>query len=177
MNPTGLLIYDLLKTILTIGLVLGACMILLRFYLSHSKKSVSPQAVNEEQKIILPLRLQAYERLVLFLERIHPNNLILRLNRPDLSATQLQSQLVKTVREEFEYNLSQQLYISSKSWEMIKNAKEETINSIHQAASKIGENESSAELVRVLFEQFLDKEKLPVERALDELKREIQQSF
>ena len=173
----GLLIYDLIKTAFTVGLLLISCLILLRVYLNRPKQATGNQGIVEEQKIILPLRLQAYERIVLYLERITPNNLIMRLNKPEMNAIQFQSLLIKTIREEFEYNLSQQLYISSKAWELVKNAKEETITLINQASSKVPEAGSSADLVRVLFEQFLEKEKLPVDTALDEVKQEIQRCF
>ena len=172
-----LLVYDLVKTILTIGLLFLSCFILLRVYMKRPKQSLGNPVVVEEQKIILPLRLQAYERIILFLERITPNNLIMRLNRPELSAVQFQLLLIKTIREEFEYNLSQQLYISSRAWELVKNAKEETISMINQASSKVAESATSAEMIRVLFEQYLGKEKQPVDIALDEVKMEIQKSF
>ena len=171
------LVIDLIKTIVTFGLALICGLILLRVYFNRPKQPAGNQVIAEEQKIILPLRLQAYERIVLYLERITPNNLIMRLNRPEMNAIQFQSLLIKTIREEFEYNLSQQLYISTTAWELVKNAKEETITMINQASSKVTETASSAELARVLFEQFLGKEKLPVDKALDEVKREIQKSF
>ncbi len=172
-----LLVYDLVKTILTIGLLFLSCFILLRVYMNRPKQPSGNPVVVEEQKIILPLRLQAYERIILFLERITPNNLIMRLNRAELSAAQFQLLLIKAIREEFEYNLSQQLYISSRAWELVKNAKEETISMINQASSKVSESATSAELIRVLFEQYLGKEKQPVDFALDEVKMEIQKSF
>ena len=171
------LIFDLIKITFTIGLLLVSSLIVLRVFLNRPKQPAGNQVIVEEQRIILPLRLQAYERIVLYLERITPNNLIMRLNRPEMNAMQFQSLLIKTIREEFEYNLSQQLYISTKAWELVKNAKEETTNLINQASSKVTENATSAELVRVLFEHFLEKEKLPVDKALDEVKKEIQKSF
>jgi hypothetical protein len=173
----GIFIYDICKTILTFGLALLSGLILLRVYLNRPKQSSGNQMIMEEQKIILPLRLQAYERIVLFLERITPNNLIMRLNRPEMNAMQFQSLLIRTIREEFEYNLSQQLYISSKAWELVKNAKEETISMINQASSKVNETANSADLIRILFEEFLGKDNLPVDQALDEVKKELQKSF
>jgi hypothetical protein len=132
---------------------------------------------GEEQKIILPLRLQAYERIILFLERISPNNMIMRLNKPEMSSFQLQSALIKTIREEFEYNLSQQLYISLKGWELVKNAKEETIKLINVASGKIPETASAGELVKIIFDLALEKNRLPVDVAIDEIKKEIQKIF
>jgi hypothetical protein len=141
-------------------------------------KQPSGQPIQGEgQKIILPLRLQAYERIILFLERISPNNLILRLNKPEMSSVQLQSALVKVIREEFEYNLSQQLYISLKAWELVKNAKEETIKLINVASGKIPETASSGELAKIIFDLSLETEILPVNVAIDEIKIEIQKIF
>jgi len=127
--------------------------------------------------MILPLRLQAYERLVLFLERIHPANLLLRISDPGMTALQLQSSLVRTIREEFEYNLSQQLYISGNSWELVKNAKEETIALINQADSGLQEDAPGADLVKKILDIVVAKGKLPVENALDGIKRELQGLF
>jgi len=132
---------------------------------------------GEEQKIILPLRLQACERIVLFLDRIALNNLIMRINHPEMNAHQLQAAMVSAIREEFEYNLSQQLYISTKSWSLVRNAKEETIRMINTASIKVSENASSSEMVRILLELVISEEKSAVDIALEEVKKEVQKSF
>jgi len=169
-------IYHLIKIVFVFTLVFCGVLFLLKYYFSGKKEPLNPSAGNA-QKIILPLRLQAYERIVLFLERINPSVLVMRLNRPELSATELQSLLLKTIRDEFEYNLSQQLYISLSSWEMIRNAKEETIRLINTTAGKMNEHAASADLVRAILEASLEKEKLPVSVALEEVKKEIQRLF
>jgi len=163
----------LIKIIIVLALIFTGVFMLLRYYMKHNRKQITPASTNESQKIILPLRLQAYERIVLFLERIFPSTLILRLNKQDLSSAQLQSLLVKTIRDEFEYNLSQQIYISSTSWELIKNAKEETIRLINQAAGKVKENTPSSESARIILEISLEKEKNPINLAIEELKKEV----
>ena len=170
-------LFSLLKNIVTVGLLLISALIILRFYFNQTKQPVRIQEQKEEKKIILPLRLQACERIVLFLDRISVNNLIMRLNRPETNAHQLQAALVGAIRNEFEYNLSQQLYISAKSWNLVKNAKEETIRLINSASMKVNENAPSAEMVRMLLELVLAEEKSAVDSALDEVKREIHQYF
>jgi hypothetical protein len=176
-NMAPLLLFKLLFVIIIIGLVLGAVLIIIRYWFSFKKQPSVIAPKGEEQKIILPIRLQAYERIILFLERISPNNLIMRLNKPEMSSIQLQSALVKVIREEFEYNLSQQLYISFKAWELVKNAKEETIKLINIASGKIPDTASSGELVKIILDLSLEKEKLPVNVAIDEIKKEIQKIF
>ena len=95
------LAFSLIKIIVTIGLLLGSAIILLRYYLTHKKQPLQMLPQNEEQKIILPLRLQACERLVLYLDRIAVNNLIARINKPEMNAHQLQAAMVGSIREEF----------------------------------------------------------------------------
>ena len=170
-------VFSLLKIIIAIGLLLISALIILRYYFSHKKQPVQIQAQGEEQRIILPIRLQACERIVLFLDRIAVNNLIMRLNRPELNAIQLQAALVGAIREEFEYNLSQQLYISSRTWALVKNAKEETIRLINTASMKVSENATSSEMVRMLLELSLAEDKSAVDLALEEVKLEIRKSF
>ena len=172
-----LFLYSILKIFITIGFLLMAALLVFRYYFKHKKQVIPRTSHEEEQKIILPLRLQAYERIVLFLERITPNNLIMRVNKPEMTAIQFQAALVKNIRDEFEYNLSQQLYISSRAWEMVKNAKEETIRLINTASMKVPENATSAEMVRVLLELVLAKEKYAVDSAIEEVKREVQKTF
>jgi hypothetical protein len=170
-------LFHLLGMVIRILLVTGAAFFLLRYYLDRTRKPVPAASQNEDQKVILSLRLQAFERFVLFLERIHPSNLVMRLNAPDLTAHQLQSLLARTIREEFEYNLSQQLYISAGSWELVKNAKEETIAMINQATARVGQEADSSSLVKEIFELSVSKGKLPVDAAIDGIKTEMQKLF
>ncbi|MFZ4521302.1 MAG: hypothetical protein ACOYNC_06325 [Bacteroidales bacterium] len=171
------ILFHLLGGLLRFIFVFAGAFFLLWFYLKQTRKPVPAAGSNQDHMTILPLRLQAYERLVLFLERIHPSNLVLRLNSAELSALQLQSLLVRTIREEFEYNLSQQLYISGNAWELIKNAKEETIAMINHATSALGEDATSSDLVKGIFEVTISRGKLPVETAVEEIKKELQRLF
>ena len=169
--------FPVLFAIILTGLLYTAGVLLMKYYFSHKKSPGQPQTADEDQKIILPLRLQAYERIVLFLERITPSNLIMRINQNEMTAVELQTALVKTIREDFEYNLSQQVYLSPRSWELIKHAKEECIKMINLASGKVSGAAPSAELVRIIFNLVLEQEKLPVAVALEEIKAEIQRSF
>jgi hypothetical protein len=170
-------LFRLLFIILTIGLLLLSVLVIIRYWFSMKGQPSGNSSRSEEQKIILPLRLQACERIILFLERISPNNLVMRLNNPELSSIQFQSVLIKAIREEFEYNLSQQLYISPKAWEMVKNAKEETVKLINVASGKIPETATSGELAKAIFDLAVEKEKIPVNIAIDEIKKEVQLIF
>ena len=174
-----LFLFSLVKWIILTGLILGSVLIIIKYYFSQQKKNDPPATVNrsEEQKILVPLRLQACERIILFLERISPGNLVMRLNQPDFTALQLQSAMIKTIREEYEYNLSQQLYISAKAWELVKNAKEESIKLINVASGNIQGHGPASELIKNIFELTLESSKPPVDTAIEEVKKEIQRLF
>ncbi|HRS53448.1 MAG TPA: hypothetical protein P5250_01930 [Bacteroidales bacterium] len=130
-----------------------------------------------EQKIISPIRLQAYERLVLFLERISPGSLIMRNNTGDMNAFQFQMALIKNIRDEFEHNLSQQLYISTKAWDLIRNAKEEMIRLINTSAARCNENSNATDLAQIIFQLSLEDEKTSISKALEYLKEEARKLF
>lgn len=176
MSPSPF-VFHLIGMVVRLVVFFSGAFSLLWYYLRETRKVAPVAANNEDQKVILPLRLQACERFVLYLERIHPSNLLMRLNSPDITAMQLQSLLVRTIREEFEYNLSQQLYISGNAWELVKNAKEETISMINQAAAKVGDEAHSSALVKEVLEMSISKNNLPVDQALGEIKKELQKMF
>ena len=129
------------------------------------------------QKLITPIKLQAYERIALFLERIALNNLIVRVYKPGMSARMLQAELLKAIRSEFEHNLSQQIYLSNDSWNATKTAKEETIKAINIASSKVSDEASGTDLSKIIFELITKVDKLPTEYALELLKMEIRLVF
>ncbi|MFP4288575.1 MAG: hypothetical protein ACLFQS_04900 [Bacteroidales bacterium] len=126
--------------------------------------------LQEKQKLSFPVRLQAYERIVLFLERISPGNLIMRINKPNLPVKQFQQLLIQTIREEYDHNLSQQLYVSPEAWDKVKNAKEELIQQINISAGKLDEKASSTDLSKAILE--LSIARLSTRKALDFIKAE-----
>ncbi len=101
----------------------------------------------------------------------------MRINKPGMNTLQLQAAMVGAIRDEFEYNMSQQLYLSSKTWGFVRNAKEETISLINKASTKVSENVPSSEMVRILLELVLAEEKSAVDIALEAVKKEIQKGF
>ncbi|HBN06953.1 MAG: hypothetical protein H6Q16_586 [Bacteroidetes bacterium] len=131
---------------------------------------------SETRKVVTPIQLQAYERLVLFLERMNPDNLVLRCYEPTMDSKLLKDVMVQNIRNEFEHNLSQQLYISNQAWALIKNAKEEMISTINTVFTKEEKNITPTGFAGKLFEQFAGK-KNPLELAQEVLKEEIQKRF
>ena len=127
---------------------------------------------NNRQKESLPLKLQAFERLILFLERISPNSLLVRVHRGGMTAVQLQAELVATIRAEFEHNLSQQIFVSEQAWEEVKDGKEEMLRIINNAFSHAGSNATGIQMSSQIFEQVLRMENVPTQKAVDFIKSE-----
>ncbi|CAN5448696.1 hypothetical protein BH23BAC1_BH23BAC1_06770 [soil metagenome] len=163
--------------------LLPALAVLYAMYLtvkSFIEKDIEQKILDIKMKnkeIVLPIRLQAFERMCLFLERISPNNLVLRLNDGSYTGKQFQQVLLSEVREEYYHNLSQQVYMSDESWNLVKNAMEEIIMVINQSGSELPEDSKSIDLARGIFERMLEKPNDPVGIALKGLKDEIRHSF
>jgi hypothetical protein len=121
--------------------------------------------------------MQAYERLVLLLERIEPAGLLIRTNTPGMNASGLQLALIHAIRSEFDHNLSQQLYVSTRVWEMVRNAREESIKRINAAAMKLAPEATSADLASLILINDIDTEQSAVKGALDLLKSEARINF
>ena len=126
---------------------------------------------------MLPIRLQAYERICLFLERISPNNLVVRLNDASLSASQFQQVLITEIRQEFNHNLSQQVYLSDEAWGMVKNAMEDIVSVVNIAAQQLQSDDKGVELAKKIFELMMEKNNDPIAIALKRVKDEIRASF
>jgi hypothetical protein len=151
-------------------------MLNLFFNKEYEKRLLELRAKNVE--ILTPIRLQAYERLVLFLERISPSNLIVRVNKPGMTATQLKTELIATINNEFTHNLSQQIYVSMQSWTLLKAVKEELINVINTTYAQMDHQHATGlDLAKGVFEVIIRKDDVPTQKAIDFLKRELKLVF
>jgi len=171
------LITDVIHAFMIIGLGSLAAWLLIAYYLRLKNQYIKAGShvntdISESKRITLPLRLQAYERITLFLERIQPVNLVLRVQKSEMSAQELQLALIRTIREEFDYNLSQQVYMSPTAWEMIKNAREESISIINRASTQLTPQDTASALVRAIFNISLENENLATAAALNYIKDE-----
>lgn len=139
------------------------------------KASENTTHIAMESDAIKRLQLQAAERFVLYLERISPNYIVLRLHRNNMNAKMLHSEMVKAMRDEFEHNLSQQIYISDRAWELVKNAKEETIQLCNISLEKCNDFSSGIDFAKIVFEIASLVKKAPTEIAVNYLKAEVRQ--
>ncbi|WP_426060794.1 hypothetical protein [Hymenobacter sp. B1770] len=166
--------FDLLKVILPALLVAGSIYVLFKQFLEKEQQRRLIELRLESNKTTLPLRLQAYERVVLFLERISPNNILVRLSSAGQSAPDFHRLLQQEIRAEYEHNLSQQLYISGDAWTMVKEAKENVLTMVNRAYHGI-QNPSQArgtELAKRILEGLMMDGAEPTAQALAVVKNE-----
>ncbi|GAA0733999.1 DUF7935 family protein [Aquimarina litoralis] len=130
---------------------------------------------RENQKQALPLRLQAYERMALFMERISPGKLLLRTPPVDNDKKSYESLLVSTIEQEFDHNLTQQIYISDECWNMIKTAKNGTIALIRKSVLN-GEVDSANKMREFILTEVVEKG-APSDKALSAIKSEVEDLF
>lgn len=164
-------------------LLIPAAVVLYSMYLvmkSFIEKELTKQHMEIRSKsieTILPNRLHAYERVCLFLERISPANLVVRLNNGQYSAREFQQIILNEIREEYNHNVSQQMYMSEGAWNLVKSAKEDLILMVNDVMSGLPEDATSIDLVKGLFEAASQKQVDPIQHALTEVKNEIRQAF
>ena len=168
---------EILKYVLPALIVFLTTFYMVKKYFDSEEFKRKHQQMLNNQQMITPLRLQAYERTILFLERISPESLIIRINKPGLTCQQLQSDLLQAIRSEFEHNLTQQIYISHGAWEMLKIARGRTIQLINSMTEKVPKDSPAINLSKAILESIVDQEKTPTADAIAFIKKEISQLF
>ena len=146
-----------------------------RYFDNQQKMAMLQMRVDEHReavKLVTPSSLQAYERMVLYLERISPESLVLRCYQPGMDTRLLQGVMTKTIRDEWEHNLSQQVYLSSEAWNRIRNAKDEMIGIINSAAISTPADADPTRLASNIFATVTQGE-LPTASALEFVKQEM----
>ncbi len=141
----------------TASLIISVLAFAISLYSIFRKQSQSTVTKQEEKFDSTSLQLQAYERLVLLTERISLPNLIGRLNQPGISSMEMKIILTENIRHEFEYNSTQQLYVSPVSWDAVRNLKEQNIMIINQVASSMLPTASASELNKKILEVVMSQ--------------------
>ncbi len=165
------------KLLIPAGLVLYAMYLTVKSFLFKETENKVLNIRTKGTEIVLPIRLQAYERMCLFLERITPNNLIPRLNHGELTGKEFQQVMLRELREEYNHNLSQQVYMTDETWDLIKNAMEEVVMIINESAEEMDKKAKSIDLARSILENVMNRKIDPVSYPLKHLKDEIRELF
>jgi len=118
------------------------------------KKELGERKSNEPD--ILKLRLQAYERITLLTERIALQNLLSRSTNSSLTCRQMQATLIDSIKQEYDYNTSQQIYVSTEVWRAVNNLKEQNIYIINQLASTLPAHASGMDLNKHIIDYLIN---------------------
>ena len=149
----------------------GVAYLLFKAHFKDQQKTRLWLIQRENQKIALPLRLQAYERMALFMERINPSQLMVRINPISPNKHDYENFIIAHIEQEFEHNIAQQIYISDKCWAVILTAKNAIIQMVRSAAKN--EKVANADELRTfVISELLDKNS-PSNTALAFIKNEV----
>ncbi|GAB3889144.1 DUF7935 family protein [Spirosoma agri] len=171
------LLSDFLKLIIPAGLVLYGMYVTVKLLLEREAERHRFDVKNRYTETVVPVRLQAYERMVLFLERISPNNLLLRLGGTATTSLEFQQRLLQEIRDEYNHNLSQQVYMSQAVWDKVQTAMNDVMTLINQASGDTQPDAPALDLSKRIFERIIQKDRLPTTDALKSVKEEIQAMF
>ena len=166
-------LYEILKIVLPAAIVLLTAWVILRNMIRNDQNKRRHELILQGARTVTPIRLQAYESIVLFLERISMESLLIRISTPDMTTGQLQTALLSAIRNEFEHNLSQQIYMSPQAWEIVKTARSNTIKIINSEAEKIKPTAPAIELSKRLLEKVMELDKEPTRAAIEYIKNEV----
>ena len=146
------------QEMLAIGISIFALLIsLLTFFLFNQQRKKPEKETSSFNT--RPLQLQAYERLVMLTERISLPNLVSRANQPGMNAKEMQLLLLESIKQEYEYNATQQIYVSPVAWEAVRNLKEQNMLIINQVASTLPDDATGFELNKRLLEYSMTQKK------------------
>src|SRR5260221_2056813 len=158
---------DVLLYFIPAVLVVGAMFLVIKKFLDRDRQLKIMEIKRNMQKEALPLKLQAIERMVLFMERISPDNILPRIHRGGITSGQLHSDLVATIRAEYEHNITQQIYLSDETWHVVKGAKDELISIINMALEDTGSQATAVHLSSKIFDIMIKSDNFPHQTAIE----------
>ena len=168
-----------LAVLATLALAGWIFYLLVKRYFDNQQKQQLLQIKMDERKetlrAVTPIRLQAYERMALFLERISPDSLVLRCWKPGMDLRLMQGVMTKNIRDEWEHNLSQQVYLSPELWARIREAKDEMVNLVNSAAVTLADTTDPTRLAAGIFASVAQHS--PTSVALEAMHKEINELF
>ncbi|MEN0005522.1 MAG: hypothetical protein AAF798_15335 [Bacteroidota bacterium] len=144
----------------------------LRQFLNNQYQLRLLELKQGQQSTSTPLKFQAYERLSLFCERISIPNLLLRVRQDSMNATQLRIALLFAIQQEFEHNITQQVYVTDQLWQIIKIARDDAVNMVAIAAEQVDGKAPSTDLSTALMQIIAQREVVGIDTALQAIKKE-----
>ncbi|MBI1221288.1 MAG: hypothetical protein GC180_01685 [Bacteroidetes bacterium] len=149
----------------------------LKQYLDNDYQKKLLETKRENAGQLVPVKMQAYERMILYLERINPSNLLVRLTTANITASQLKADLNHAINEEFNHNIAQQLYISPQAWKIIRVVKEQLVQIINNCYAELDAEARGVDLSRAILDTMIRNEEVPTDKAIEFLKKEFKLVF
>lgn len=173
MNSTLAVILEIAKYVIpSVVVVIGTSVIVKRFLITETERK-RLAIFHEGMSKTMMLRLQAYERLSIFVERIHPRSLISRLYQGGMTNAQLQLVMIQNIQAEYEHNLSQQIYVSTEVWRTISSVKEQEMAMVNTIGAQLNPDGPAKELTMRIMDYLVTVETVtPVEIALEMINNE-----
>lgn len=156
----------------TITILISAIVLLIAasiFYITYKGKGQNVAAKEDVNNPTVQLQLAAYERLILLVDRIALPNLISRLNQPGASAKEMQMILTQNLKQEFDYNITQQIYVSADAWNAVKNLKEQNQLVVNQIANALPPHATGMDLNKLLLEYLMHDKKGSLHEVVSEV--------
>ena len=172
---------EILLIILAIAVVIFGFWMIQHSQFRNEERKRQWELKRESQKAVSPIRLRAYERLALLLERTKPEHMIMELRAKEPQALtewtigQVQQYLLQTIRAEFDHNQSQQVYVSEEVWDLIVNARDQTAAFVIAMGAKLPEGAGTQVYVQTLLTAYSSNGTTPTDRALEALKDEAKE--
>lgn len=168
---------DILKyTLAGVGTIYVA-FYLIKPYLDRAEKVQMADLKKTIANQTLPLRFQAYERLVLFIERVNPANMLIRLHGTNYSAHDLHSLVVNEIRDEFQHNVTQQIYVSERAWNVVKRVKDDTMSVVTNALKALPDTATGLELSKAVLAHLASLQDNPYDIATSMIRKDLEELF
>lgn len=168
---------EIFKYILPAFIVMMTAYLLFDRMLSNEEKRRKHELVKKNQSTTLPLRLRAYERIMLLLERTKPGTMVLETIKPGMTCIEFQSQLIQNIRKEFEHNYAQQIYVSNELWEAVCVTRENLTKLVNTTAAHFNPEDNASKMAESIIRIYSETEQTPTDIAIDILKTETRNQF
>lgn len=168
---------EILKLTIPAVIVGSTAYLLLKALLDERQRIDQAILRNDAQKITLPVRLAAYERLMLLCDRAEISNTMLRVRMPNMKVRELRGVLLMAINQEFEHNVSQQLYVSDTLWQIIRMAKNNTLALVTMTAPDLDPDAPSEALASALLQALDEQSITPLQTAILAVRTEAGQLF
>jgi len=169
--------FEVLKYILPSIIVFFTAYILVGKFLQERTNREIREFKKHSQDLVSPLKLQAYERLMVLLERLSPQQLITNNDLSGLNVLQAKQLFSQAINAEYNHNVSQQIYVSTQLWSVIRVVKEEVIDLFNTSAEGLSNDSSAVDLCKVVVNRLIESQTQPTQKAIDFLKAEVKLYF